>query len=377
MLQFAPKLYLVILASVAFGITSCRQESVTFYTDPVFPIRVNNRWGAIDSSGKVLVKPTYSDVSFAKSGRSNSLSRLVGQQGLLLTSADKWCFVGSKGQRIIAPFTDDLFSVHNYGESLFAISEKSIGIDHQGTPPSFVYDPSGRWKPEPGVLPRASLTEGLIVISKDGKSGFANRDGVTVIAPVYDYCLPFDNGLAAVILDQKCGFINTLGEIVVKPQYAFPALFDEGVALVQKAGQEGSVFIDINGEELHEWIPPENSSFSHSYHFSHGLAAASIDEGPNSRVYGYTDRHGKWRIKPQFERAYSFYDGLARVVLKDENNRSRSAFIDTFGSIRINRWGLGEDFRYGLAWDGSFDLAFSGSSGRYINLAGETVWSDR
>jgi len=375
MYQFRPKFYLGILASFAFAITSCRPESATLYTDPVFPIRVNNLWGAIDSSGKVLVKPMYSDVSFAKSGRSNSLSRLVGQQGLLLTSADKWCFVGSKGQRIIAPFTDDLFSVHNYGESLFAISEKTIGIDHQGTPPSFVYDPSGRWKPEPGVLPRASLTEGLIVISKDGKSGFANRDGVTVIAPVYDYCLPFDNGLAAVILDQKCGFINTLGEVVVKPQYAFPALFDEGVALVEEAGQQGSVFIDINGEELHEWIPPENSSFSHSYHFSHGLAPASIDEGANSRVYGYTDRHGQWRIKPQFKQAFSFYDRLARVVFEDENNGLKYGFIDTFGKIRINCWGGGQNFRFGLAWDGSVDQCTGHCQGRYVNLAGETIWS--
>lgn len=347
MFQFTPKLYLGILAYVAFGITSCRPESATHYTDPVFPIRVNNRWGAIDSSGKVLVKPTYSDASLAESGPGFSLSRLVGQQGLLLTSADKWCFVGAKGQRIVAPFTDDLFRVFNYGESLFAILEKGIGMDLQGIPPSFIYDPSGRWKPEPGVLPRSYMKEGLIVISKEGKSGFANRDGSTVIAPVYDCCFPFHNGLAAVILDRKCGFINTLGEVVVKPQYAFPALFDNGVALVEKADQEGSVFIDITGEELHEWIPPDNSSFSQSYHFSHGLASASIDEDANSRVFGYTDRHGQWRIKPQFEKASTFYDGLARVVLKDENNWSRSAFIDTFGNIRINIWGDGQEFRYG------------------------------
>jgi len=375
MFQFMPKLYLGILASVAFAITSCRPESATLYTDPVFPIRENNLWGAIDSSGKVLVKPMYSDASLAEADNGFSLARLVGQQGLMLTSAEKWCFVGSKSQRIIDPFTDDLFSVHNYGESLFAIIEKGTPIDHQGSIPSFVYDPSGRWKPEPGVLPRTYMKEGLIVISKDGKSGFANRDGATVIAPVYDYCLPFHNGLAAVILDQKCGYINTLGEVVVKPQYAFPVLFDQGVALVKKADQEESVFIDITGEELHEWIPPDNSSFSHSYHFSHGLAPASIDEGANSRVYGYTDRHGQWRIKPQFKQAYTFYDGLARVELHDESYGLSYRFIDIFGKTRINCWGLGLNFRFGLAWDGSVDQCSGRCPGRYVNLAGETIWS--
>ena len=129
--------------------------------------------------------------------------------------------------------------------------------------------------------------------------------------------------------------------------------------------------------QLHEWNVPEVLPYSDSYSFSNGLAVHASGEDPNSRVYGYTDRHGQWRIKPQYERAYSFYDGLARVVLKNENNRSRSVFIDTFGNVRIHRWGLGENFRYGLAWDGSFDRDTSASSSRYINLAGETVWSDR
>lgn len=376
MFQFTPKLYLGILAYVAFGITSCRPESATLYTDPVFPIRVNNHWGAIDSSGKVLVKPTYSDASFAESGPGFSLSRLVGQQGLMLTSADKWCFVGSKSQRIIDPFTGDLFSVHNYGESLFAIFEKGVRSDHQGKPPSFIYDPSGRWKPEPGMVPRAYMKEGLIVISKDGKSGFANRDDATVIAPVYDYCSPFNKGLAAVRLGQDWGYIDTSGEVVIEPQYAHAEDFDEGVARVENASQPGSYFIDAQNVQLHEWNAPEVLPYSDSYSFSNGLAVHASGEAPNSRVYGYTDRHGQWRIKPQFERAFSFYDGLARVVFEDKNNGLYYGFIDNTEKTRINCWGLGENFRFGLAWDGNVDRSTTGSPGRYINLAGETIWSE-
>lgn len=374
MFQFTPKLYLGILASFAFAITSCRLENATLYTDPVFPIRENNLWGAIDSSGKVLVEPTYSDASLAESGNGFSLSRLVGQQGLMLTSADKWCFVGSRNQQIIDPFTDDLFSVHNYGESLFAIIEKGTPLDHQGSIPSFVYDPSRRWNPEPGVLPRSYLKEGLIVISKEGKSGFANRDGTTVIAPVYDYCSPFNEGLARVMIGQEWGYINTSGEVIIEPQYLHAEDFDEGAARVETKPQAGSYFIDSQNVQLHEWIAPEALPYADSYAFSNGLAVLASGEDSNSRVYGYTDRQGQWRIKPQFKQASTFYDGLARVVFEDKNNGLSYGFIDNTGKTRIKCWGLGENFRFGLAWDGTVDRSTIGR-GRYVNLAGETIWS--
>jgi len=105
---------------------------------------------------------------------------------------------------------------------------------------------------------------------ENGKSGFANRDGVTVIAPVYDYCSPVSNGLAAVKLSKDWGYISALVEASIKPQYARAEDFDEGAARVEKTSSAELYFIDARNVQLHEWIALEALPYSDSYGFPTG-----------------------------------------------------------------------------------------------------------
>lgn len=62
--------------------------------------------------------------------------------------------------------------------------------------------------------------DGLIAVCKDGKWGFVNTSGETVIKAKYSDARSFSNGLAAVCEDGKWGFIDPDGNLVIECQFA-------------------------------------------------------------------------------------------------------------------------------------------------------------
>jgi hypothetical protein len=103
---------------------------------------------------------------------------------------------------------------------------------------------------------------------KDGKLGFIDSKGKTVVKSQFDDAMAFSEGLAAVMVNDKWGFIDKNGNMVVKPQ-----------------------FDNVEG-------------------FSEGLAAVMV-----GRKWGYIDTKGDMVIKPQFDEIDSFSEGRAGVLI--------------------------------------------------------------
>lgn len=57
--------------------------------------------------------------------------------------------------------------------------------------------------------------DGIVAVCVNGKWGFVDLDGNTVIAPTYDNAKSFSNGLAAVYNGEHWGFINSEGVLVI------------------------------------------------------------------------------------------------------------------------------------------------------------------
>lgn len=85
-----------------------------------------------------------------------------------------------------------------------------------------------------------------IKINKNGKWGFATRDGKEVIAPEYDEVFLFHEDLCCVELSDKFGFINREGEVVVPIEYDCALSFSEGYACVFKGEHCGYVDVENN-----------------------------------------------------------------------------------------------------------------------------------
>ena len=67
--------------------------------------------------------------------------------------------------------------------------------------------PPGPYKPDNG---------GLYPINVNGKYGFMDRSGKTVVTPQFDQTWGFSEGLASVLVGTKWGFINTKGVVAIK-----------------------------------------------------------------------------------------------------------------------------------------------------------------
>ena len=221
----------------------------------------------------------------------------------------------------------------------------------------------------------------LMVVEKDGKSGFIDQTGKVVIPFQYDQASSFHEGLALVIVRGKKSFIDTTGRTLFEAKYDIIRDFSEGlcavnigekripnIGLISDPGKWG--YIDKTGKLV---IPMK---FTHAESFSEGLAAitdgdrgAFIDhdaktvfevpldvtlgfhEGMVGVLYkgslAYFDRTGK-KISPPLRygpKSHSFSEGLAPV----ETN-GKTGFMDRTGKIVIEpQFEDAEDFSEGLA----------------------------
>ena len=144
--------------------------------------------------------------------------------------------------------------------------------------------------------------------------GFINQEGVEVIPPVFSRAGSFRDGLAlAVGLDRRtgkrcAGLINEKGEFVaVKAEWRDLSPSRTGLSAVSvKSSRGGSCwgFVDSRGQ----WrIRPK---FDQAQGFSDGLAAVRVGE-----KWGYIDEDGDMVIRPQFGFVGPFFGGYAKIDL--------------------------------------------------------------
>jgi hypothetical protein len=158
----------------------------------------------------------------------------------------------------------------------------------------------------------------------DTKWGYVDTNGKFVIAPQFDNARSFSEGLAAVEQNNKFGYIDTEGYLVIQAKYQEVGPFREGFAWVMTkkpfnlfgTGEYGIplfarfTYIDRTGKEIRQPFYAE-----HVRNFSEGLAAVRPGKtfGGCSEKVGYLNTKGDWSIKPQFDEADDFSEGLAAV----------------------------------------------------------------
>ena len=117
------------------------------------------------------------------------------------------------------------------------------------------------------------------------------------------------------------GYIDKTGALVIAPQFSLAWNFSGGLARVEV--REKMIYINKQGKTVFT-IP--NGFWADQ--FSEGLANVSIRNGSGAEAWGYINRKGDFVIKPQFEKAEPFYQGLAQVFLNGQ-----AGYIDKSGQF--------------------------------------------
>ncbi len=319
----------------------------------LFPMRVFNKFGAMDLEGNVKIPPTYESLNLF-------------YEGLALASIDgKYGYI-NKENEVIVPFQFSSGYDFEQGRAIVEVNEKYGLVDRTGKivlPIEF--DDIG------------TFSEGLIYAEKNGKYAYYDKFGQQRISGNYTEAYSFSNGIAKVQIDGSQALINILGEFVFPPKYEevnfftddllifyseeyyglmnlkqealLPSIYDqisilhEGFAMIVLEGEIG--YIDSLGREV---IKPQFETFANSIingQFKNGMAIAKlkgkmglIDRagkfivknqftqiGKNSelmaynkgKLWGFIDAKGKTKIAPTYQWAESFENGLA-IVVKEE-----------------------------------------------------------
>jgi len=199
--------------------------------------------------------------------------------------------------------------------------------------------------------------------ASDGKWGYIDRTGKVIIEPQFDSARDFSEGLAWAGKGGKYFFINGEGKIVIdsheklgNPTYDFVGDFTKGgIARVKVNDDFGNDvgYIDKMGRLVIRTKVEPNGNVIAIYPVNCASRSLSSDASMEESLlslkangkYGYYDINGNEIIRPQFNMAYRFSEGLARVILGGEYG-----YIDKTGQIIIPpQFDYADDFSEGLA----------------------------
>lgn len=297
-------------------------DEASHFSEGLAKIRLDNKYGYIDKNGAIIVKPKYDNARDFHEGLA-----AVAIEGKLV-------YIDKTGKVVIEPVFD---YTYNFSEGLASVETgtKWGYINQKG---ELVIKCKYDWADH--------FKEGLASVKLDDKYGFINSKGEFVIEAQFDYTRDFSEGLAAVEIDNKYTYIDKTGQIITDRRFEDARNFSEGLAAVQvdtKWGyinKDGYIIINCQYEKVYpfsdgialvrrhngKWgyrsgfvfsVIKQNGEvtdlgFIYATGFSEGLASIVNKD----RFWGYIDKKGEIVIRPRFDIAYPFSEGIATVGVK-------------------------------------------------------------
>ncbi len=271
-----------------------RLSMTTFY-----PIRQNEKWGFMDSTGQIIIPCAFDWVE--------SFSEGIASAG----SNDRSGFIGKNGKIAIA---FDFDEVEAFNKGLAQVKKNGkVGLTdragHLVVP--IVYDAI------------SDFYDARAVVVRDGKYGYIDMFGSEVIACQYEQAGDFSGGIAYVVDSSKYGFIDHSGKIIINCEFEWVENFDHGSARVKKDGKYGLLASD--GKLL---LPCEYTNISG---FTEGFAMVVLSE-----QCGYIRRNGTFAISCKYELdknllgESTFKNGLVRI-----KNKGKCGMLDSTEKVIV------------------------------------------
>ena len=259
-------------------------EDASEFADGVAAIQIEGKWGLIDSSGKVIVPPTFD-------------------------------FIGEQPA--------------NFDAQAF---RQGLAPARKGTDWGYIRT-DGTWAIAPSFASATKFNEDLAWVRYTGQSTWSLIDtkGQLVAHTKFEAVLPFFEGLAAVLpQNQGWGFCGRDGKIAINYSRLNPfktngfeaaQAFSEGHALVQ-IETNVYTYIDTAGKQ------PFEAHYTEAQGFYNGRAAVKI-----GAAWAYIDKTGKVVIAPKYEQADCFLANAQGQITARIIVNSQTAYIDLDGNI--------------------------------------------
>lgn len=202
------------------------------FSEDLAPVKIGSegKWGYINTNGEMVIKPMYEHAYDFKNGladvETEDSSYTINKHGSII-EAFKYSKPTKKRYNLIgSTYNSSLGFVNTYGDTIMAMKYISFGHRQNGlfwfneNKKYGLADTLGHIIVKPIFETISSFSDnGFAVAKKDGKYGYIDTKGRTVIDFQFDKADGFKHGLAAVRKKGKWGFINKKGHFVIKPKY--------------------------------------------------------------------------------------------------------------------------------------------------------------
>ncbi len=202
-------------------------ERVAGFRHGFAPVRVNGRWGFIDTAARQVIAPRFDAIWQSPT---EGLDPVLGEAG----SAGDDSGGGDPLSDWTNGFAPGVFPVREGGEWVLAASTGALlpgprytAIDEMSEERALVTRPEGMGFVDPhGVLvipgpyeEAGAFQEGRAAVRRNGRWGYIDREGREVIPPKFSRAHGFQNGQAVVEEDGVCLLIDRAGHLLASPTY--------------------------------------------------------------------------------------------------------------------------------------------------------------
>ena len=375
------------------------------YANPLYPIKINGKYGFIDRNGNISIQAIYSGATdFNDNGQA------------IVIYSEKRGIINLTGQYIIPPIYSDVGN----------ISEGIIPINNGGS--WGFLNMKGEQIVEPKYLDAKEFSDGVAAVKFNtygffddngkfnttvNKYGFINNTGKIVINPVFDNVIGFSKGITCVKEFNLWKIINKYSVPINKSKYTECRKVKNGLVYVKN--KDINIVLDNTGAVLLEMVVDDVGFFSEGYFvvyetdfysksgkreviessfrkndlvqwgrtrdgtlYRRNLGEAEFyDPGgiknehflyptPNGRNAYYINMQGEKIGNYKYFDAKPFSEGLAAVRLLEYNNLW--GYINKLGKLVIEpKFEFAGNFRYGLA------LIKNNGEENYINKGGNLI----
>ncbi len=219
-------------------------------TEGFATIKLNNRWGLMDSTGKVILQPIYEEI------RNPKAEGFVG-----FKKDDKWGIIKFDGTILVNPIYDVLGNGNSNFDEQVDKNLKAFKVYYKGN--YGMIDFNGKEKIPIKYYMLGYLSDGIMTAYRTidtSKNGlpitgltFINEQGVELIAPMKNYNLVgmYSEGLIAIGFGvqrlSKWIYVDSSAKQMIAGEFEEAEAFHQGTAIVKKAGKYG--VIDRMGKE--------------------------------------------------------------------------------------------------------------------------------
>ncbi len=342
--------------------------------DRLFPVRVNGKYGYVDTKGTMVIKPLFDSAHSFQEGLAGVVmggQKRSGRDGYIFYLGGKFGYINRAGKFVIP------LGTYSFGRG-FSEGLAEVSVNGCKGKNCFGYaDKNGRLMIRNQFSFVGEFHEGLAVVGlSNEKQGVIDKTGKFIVPAIYDGILQMSEGIIVAntrlsgdsnLFDNKLPvyravFLDRDGNITARPQQTVLGQFSEGLTM-------GLVIVTVDSQDFEvQGVVDKTGKFviEPGYQkvgdFVGGLAPAQI-----RNKWGFIDRTGKFVIEPVYNGADSFRDGLAKVSID-----LKTGFIDRTGKMIIEpRLWTVEEFADGHAF-----VSENGFTG-YIDKTGKYLWKIR